>query len=731
MNYRKTIITQRIKRFSFLALACSLFFVGCDFLSPSAEQLAPARATLAIYINGAIPTDRTALPTVDVSTYVIRVTRNGESLGEGGSGSDSPASVPGQRDPLDSASDGSGSDNPASVPGQRDPLDSASDGSGSDTEGSLFLLQLRDSPAVGDVVAVEGFNGAVKTAEGSETLTSSHIAGDPVVINLHFLSEGTGNVDLNVSFPSSFSGDDEITAAEVSLYRSLADYQEDSVYQFTRYRKDDTYGAGEDFAGTSMPIQFYDLPAGNYVVKIAFFRLKYVRVSLLVQTVIVRAGLTTNTWDNFGGSLDWIEGNFASSNANLKGISIGDTLVSGFSSDIYTYSVYETTLNAPQDKSLSVTVTPDAPGQSVTASLNEAEVSLTRNGGVLTGSLTSLQGANSLVITVTAPDGVTKQTYTVSYTYIYTTEWHVSQDGDDGDSGTSQKPLATVGKALALIKIAYDSGSGWPGGTSNPIAARINIHGTIVEDVTIGDSSLPPILLMGSGTAEINAASERALTIKSGTKAILGDDLTLVRNENTAANNGGGVFVESGGDFTMNGGSVSRNSASLGGGVFVESNSAFTMNGGSVSENSTINGDGGGVFVESGGAFTMNGGSVSGNSAADGSGGGVFVNGGAFTMNGGSVSGNSATYNGGGVFVESDGAFTMTGGSVSGNSSTNGDGGGVFVNGGAFTMNGGSVSGNSAASNGGGGVFVESGGDFTMNGGSVSRNSASLGGGVF
>lgn len=83
---------------------------------------------------------------------------------------------------------------------------------------------------------------------------------------------------------------------------------------------------------------------------------------------------------------------------------------------------------------------------------------------------------------------------------------------------------------------------------------------------------------------------------------------------------------------------------------------------------------GGGVCVF--GDFTMNGGTISGNTASrglyGGYGGGVKVDGG-FTMNGGTISGNTSGMNGGGVYVNYDGRFAKTGGTISGNDATEAD----------------------------------------------------------
>ncbi|MDR2094609.1 MAG: cadherin-like beta sandwich domain-containing protein [Treponema sp.] len=673
--------------FVLLCLFPAFFFAGCpNPLSPPAEPVAGAN-TLIVQIGGESPASRTALPSPlpNLVSYNISVTRLGTILG-----------------------------------------------GCNDVGAGSYPIELSSTPAAGDVVLVEGLDASSnKQAEGCYVLPSGYIPGTSVTIILDVSKTGTGNINLAVSFPLG-SGGDEITAAEVRLYRSLADYQAGTDCSFKRYRKNTgDYGEGENLA-SSIPITLANLLSGNYVVQIDFFRFKYVRVSRLVQTIIVRDGLTTNSWDGGSSTLTWGEDKFASSNANLRGITIGGTSVPGFSSTDYAYAISEAVTEAPGTKALTVAGTP---GQAIAVSLNGADAGTGRSVPL------SMKAVNSIVIAVTAPDGVTKQTYTVSCTYYNQTEWYVKAVGSDGNDGTSDtNAMATIAKVLDAIKSSYSisiPSLEWPGKNSNaPVAARITIIGEINENVTIEEDpgsgdTLPPILLTGSNGGKIN--SGQPLNIDNAT-VILEDGLTLTGGN---AWRGGGVYVRSG-NFIMNGGSISGNTSTAngvsGGGVYVASGS-FTMNGGSISDNKTFIsalGEGGGVNV-SGGSFTMNGGSVSDNEASS-DGGGVNVKSGSFIMIGGTISGNQTPYDGAGVYVWGGGWFTMNGGSIRENTVTSlgKGGGGVRVWEGAFTMTGGIISGNSAGADGGGGVYVsDSSAGFTMSGGSIIDNqTGGNGGGV-
>ena len=105
-------------------------------------------------------------------------------------------------------------------------------------------------------------------------------------------------------------------------------------------------------------------------------------------------------------------------------------------------------------------------------------------------------------------------------------------------------------------------------------------------------------------------------------------DSTAIKNTN-----GGAVLVENGGTFTMTGGTITGNHVTgggNGGGVYVGEGSTFTMTGGAISGNTA--GEGGGVFVDREnaskyGQFTMGGGVIDGNKATLGEGGGVYVKG--------------------------------------------------------------------------------------------------------
>jgi hypothetical protein len=151
------------------------------------------------------------------------------------------------------------------------------------------------------------------------------------------------------------------------------------------------------------------------------------------------------------------------------------------------------------------------------------------------------------------------------------------------------------------------------------------------------------ILLRGIGSMRTISLSSNGNLFKigSGVTLILDNNILLQgRNNNTASL----IQVNGGGNLIMNMGAT-------------------------ITGNRTASYHGGGVFLY-GGAFTMNGGTISGNTAGGlCGGGGVYVQGdgrftGSFILNNGTISGNTA-YSGGGVFISS-GSFSKTGGTNTG-----------------------------------------------------------------
>ncbi len=321
----------------------------------------------------------------------------------------------------------------------------------------------------------------------------------------------------------------------------------------------------------------------------------------------------------------------------------------------------------------------------------------------------------------------------------------VDSESDDEDygvvllDGTEMIELTSEGGRLA-------SGSYY---LSKDVTLESNITIPTSADVTI---DLNGYTLKGTGTNSVITNSGK-FTLNDSS----GNDSGKIVGPTSAEDNvsyGGGVYNNSKGTFTMNGGNISDNYVCrTGGGVLnsgtftltggkiddnynkgsyaggVYNSGTFVMEGGEISGNFCF-GNGGGVCNSSSGTFTMEGGDISSNSSE--SGGGVY-NAGDFTLKGGKIRENKAP-SGGGVTNYNTAIFNMTGGEISGNS-TNSSGGAGVCNGATFIMTGGKINNNSASSPGGGvsntGVFTMAGGEITGNSVSTWYHGDDIGGGIY
>lgn len=367
-------------------------------------------------------------------------------------------------------------------------------------------------------------------------------------------------------------------------------------------------------------------------------------------------------------------------------------------------------------------------------------------------------------------------------TFVYR-KIYVSQTGNDtSGNGTSERPFATIEKAMTRLKEVASKGIR-SGEISADTPWELHVSGTITATAITGealieaDSTIGNLAIIGEGSgATIDAddlgtilyiggdanVSMENVTLKNGSSNSKGGGAYIDAGKftmesgtitsNNATQEGGGVYIAIGGEFNMHGGTISANTASSkGGGVYC--NGSFTMYDGTISGNSAMNGKG--VYIDDEGIFSMQDGTITANSGTMGAGGGVYnrntfnmydgtisanratggngvyVAYGTFTMYNGSISANTGSSNSGAVYVYTGAEFTMEDGTISGNLIT----GGVNISGsgnggGTFNMRGGTISGNTA-NNSGGGVYVGNGAIFNMTDGTIKGNSAEQGGGVY
>ena len=274
------------------------------------------------------------------------------------------------------------------------------------------------------------------------------------------------------------------------------------------------------------------------------------------------------------------------------------------------------------------------------------------------------------------------------------------------------------------------------------LGADIDIDSTLVikKNVFVTLDLNGYVLRMNGSGSVFKVAGEGSLTVK--------DSSTENRTHTFTVGDDGLWVLDADGNETVTGGIITTGeNAANGGGVYVEKYGWFTLESGSI-VGCRASGSGGGVYVRQYGRFTLEGGSIVG-CRADEYGGGVYLEeDGNFTLEKGSIMGCRAGKYGGGVNVE-NGTLIMEGGSIvgcralNGQSGSGGSGGGVHVSDqSSFEMyDGAGIYGCTAGTiqigggSGSGGVVTDGGedanGTFFMYGGTIEGcMSGGIGGGV-
>ena len=192
---------------------------------------------------------------------------------------------------------------------------------------------------------------------------------------------------------------------------------------------------------------------------------------------------------------------------------------------------------------------------------------------------------------------------------------------------------------------------------------------TLQDDITAGDG-------------------DSYLLVPSGVTATLDLNGHTINRNLTSNGWEGGSAIRVEGSLTINdsqgGGCITGGYGYYGGGVCVSRNASFTMNGGTISGN-TASDNGGGVMVYSDATCTLNGVTLSGNTAFN-SGGGVYVDySSSCSMTDVTITGNTASIDGGGVYAGGGTTFsglcTITGNTVGGQNNNDYAGSRLYIGG--------------------------------------------------
>lgn len=294
---------------------------------------------------------------------------------------------------------------------------------------------------------------------------------------------------------------------------------------------------------------------------------------------------------------------------------------------------------------------------------------------------------------------------------------------DDGSAGSLRKAIADANLTPAPDTIVFKPtafGTITLGGTDLDITTPLTIKGPGAGKVIINGNNVSGIFNIDDG----NGAKDTPVTI-SGLALVNGnasdggaiksfESLTVVNSiisGNTASNDGGGIYVQTNGKFTMTATTVTGNTAKDGGGLYLEVAGGISITNSTISGNTATSGKGGGAYIST---------NVSTNLTAK------------FLIKDTTIVGNRATGNGGGLYLAPDGCdISVINSTITGNTA-GGNGGGISMASGGLLLKGGILSGNTADS--GGGIFVQvrSGKTSTITGTKILNNTATVssGGGI-
>lgn len=299
----------------------------------------------------------------------------------------------------------------------------------------------------------------------------------------------------------------------------------------------------------------------------------------------------------------------------------------------------------------------------------------------------------------------------------------VDLSGKKDDATTSQDGEAAVEKKVEIVDGTIT------GGTDSGVKI-------IGADVELKDVTITGNKGTYGGGVSIDKKSNVTFT-----------DCTITGNE--AARNGGGIYAKGGSTVTVNGGSISGNSAagttwgtSGGGGIYAEGGSTVNLNDTTIADNHVTGNYG------SGGGVRVNNGTLSADhvkileNTTNSNGGGISVKDSVLTVTDSEIRNNVAGgSNGGGVEIigstTDNKEHTITNTEITDNSAEE-RGGGVYVEQASITIKDSTLDNNHAkhtdgsqASSEGGGLSVRGGKDVTLDNTKVTNNSAKDGGGIW
>ncbi len=276
--------------------------------------------------------------------------------------------------------------------------------------------------------------------------------------------------------------------------------------------------------------------------------------------------------------------------------------------------------------------------------------------------------------------------------------------------------IETLAQTLTIFNSTLEMNSASQGG-----AISFSSAGT--SSLFISESTI------GSNTAASNGGGvyvRKPFSTSSSQPVLRVTDSMISSNTATA---GGGIYVsgdENTGIEVVDSTISSNTASSIGGGIMLtgindEASFTFELTDSTVSNNRANTLDGGGIYSTAG-LLTIDGSTISGNTAAR-NGGGILDASTFGEITNTTISGNTATLLGGGYFKARTGVTgRFTGSLISDNLSSTSDGGGIYFRGSQFSLSNSTVSGNTA--NLGAGIRLDQTSNARINNSTITDNTA-------
>jgi len=232
------------------------------------------------------------------------------------------------------------------------------------------------------------------------------------------------------------------------------------------------------------------------------------------------------------------------------------------------------------------------------------------------------------------------------------------------------------------------------------------------------------------GSSEDNAGG--GISVQGTGKVIL-EKGAFVQYNTVETYGGGGIYLQKSGSSAEIYGTIQGNNAPDGGGIYANTETTVTLNGATISNN-TATSSGGGIYATGTTTVNLTDTTISKNTASDG--GGIYFTGTTLDIDAASIIGDSSNdsntaTNGAGIYIA--GGTVNLKGTVAHNKASS-KGGGIYIAGSQTLIldstNLGSIKNNTAGT--GGGIYIDSSGSFEMSAGEISNNTAtSNGAGIY